>query len=424
LSGDVLREDEIAPVHTIKKESAFSKFQRNISKYLNQRGFHIPRPLLISLRNTFRQKGRLLLTLFTLTMAGAVFIAVFNVRVTLHDYVNNIGQYFLADVTLDFDRPYRLNEIINKAKTLPGVVTAEGWAYASAEILMPDGTLAQNVTIMAPPGNSKMVSPILIAGRWIQPGDEKVLAVSESIYSKFPNIQPGDSLRIKINGKEESWIVVGIFKFVPQEGTIAYGTFEYIARVTHMNNRTFTYRILLDKHDKAYQQLMGENIDKYFRDQGFHVSQVRTGDSSLKSASESLDILITFLLIMALLIALVGSMGLTGTMGMNVLDRTREIGVMRSIGAVDRVIMRTVIIEGMIIGGISWVLGAILSIPITYMLSDIVSLAIFNSPINVIFTFLGFVIWLLVVLVLSAAASFLPARNAARLTIREVLAYE
>ena len=86
--------------------------------------------------------------------------------------------------------------------------------------------------------------------------------------------------------------------------------------------------------------------------------------------------------------------------------------------------MRTVIAEGMAIGGISWILGAILSIPFTYLLSDIVSVAIFNSPISVLFTFSGFVIWLLVVLVLSALASILPARNAARLTIREVLAYE
>jgi len=57
-----------------------------------------PRPLLISLRNTFRRRGRLILTLFTLTMGGAIFVAVFNVRITLHDYIDQIGKYFLADV--------------------------------------------------------------------------------------------------------------------------------------------------------------------------------------------------------------------------------------------------------------------------------------------------------------------------------------
>jgi putative ABC transport system permease protein len=69
-------------------------------------------------------------------------------------------------------------------------------------------------------------------------------------------------------------------------------------------------------------------------------------------------------------------------------------------------------------------LGALLSFPISTLLSTIISLAIFNTPIDQAFTFLGFAIWLALVLVLSALASVLPARNAARLTIREVLAYE
>jgi putative ABC transport system permease protein len=97
---------------------------------------------------------------------------------------------------------------------------------------------------------------------------------------------------------------------------------------------------------------------------------------------------------------------------------------MRSIGAVDKVIMRTVIAEGALIGMISWVIGALLSIPFSFLLSDIVSNAVFKFPIPVIFTAEGFVIWLVIVLALSAVASILPARNAARLTIREVLAYE
>ncbi len=150
----------------------------------------------------------------------------------------------------------------------------------------------------------------------------------------------------------------------------------------------------------------------------------QAGRASLDTAVESLDILVVFLLIMAILTAIVGSMGLTGTMGMNVLERTREIGIMRAIGADDRAVMRTVIAEGVFIGMISFVLAIILSIPFTYLLSTIVSLAVFQTPITVVFTYTGYAIWLALVLALSAIASILPARNAARLTIREVLAYE
>jgi putative ABC transport system permease protein len=307
---------------------------------------------------------------------------------------------------------------------VPGVVSVEGWAYASAEAIYPDGTAADTITILAPPAASKLVSPIMVSGRWLQPGDQKAITLSEGILEKYPNLTPGQTIRLKVNGSEDDWLVVGIFKFVNQQGSIGYSTYEYISKVTHTTDHSFTYRIVTDKHNPPYQQLMSDQLDKYFRDKGFHVNAARTGQSTLKTASESLDILVTFLLIMALLTAFVGSMGLMGTMGMNVLERTREIGVMRSIGAVDREIMRTVIVEGMVIGGISWLIGVSLSFPITYLLSDIVSVAIFQSPIAVHFTYQGFAIWLLVVLALSAVASILPARNAARLTIREVLAYE
>jgi putative ABC transport system permease protein len=86
--------------------------------------------------------------------------------------------------------------------------------------------------------------------------------------------------------------------------------------------------------------------------------------------------------------------------------------------------MRTVMVEGIIIGVISWFLAAIASFPITLLLSRIISIAIFNSPSKFLLNPLGFLIWLGLVLILAAVASALPARSAARLTIREVLAYE
>ena len=423
LSGDMAA-DESRPPTDLQGPSRWERFQAAVTVALARRGVHIPRPMLISLRNTFRRRSRLMLTLFTLTMGGAIFVAVFNVRTTLHDYIDQISDYFLADVTLDFTQPYRLNRVEQTALQVPGVVAVEGWAYAGAEVLYADGSTAENITILAPPADSQLVSPLLVSGRWLLPGDQKAIAVSESIVEKFPGLSPGDTLRLKINGREDVWQVVGVFKFVDQQGVIAYSTYEYISRLTHSANRSFTYRIVTAQHDPAYQTMVAEKVDEHFRARGFHVNQARTGQSTLEVASESLDILVTFLLIMALLTALVGSIGLTGTMGMNVLERTREIGVMRSIGAGDAAIIRTVIVEGMVIGGLSWLLGALVSFPITYGLSYIISLAVFQSPIAVHFTFTGFLIWLLVVLALSAVASVLPARNAARLTIREVLAYE
>jgi putative ABC transport system permease protein len=399
-------------------------FQQRMAEALGRRGIHLPRPLLMSIRNTFRRKRRLALTLFTLTMGGAIFIAVFNVRVSLHDYIQEIGKYFLADVTLDFDRPYRLSEIDRVARQVPGVIHVEGWAYAGAEVLYPDDSVADNLTILAPPAESTLVAPMLLSGRWLEPGDRRGIAVSEAILEQFPTLKPGDTLRLKINGETQAWTLVGLFKFTNQQGMIAYATYQTISELTNLPNRSFSFRVVTTDHSPAAQQATSEALDRHLREQGYKLREARTGLSTLRTASESLDILVTFLLIMAVLTASVGSMGLTGSMGMNVLERTREIGIMRSIGATDREIIRLVVVEGLVIGSLSWFLAVLVSFPISDLLSSILSLAIFRSPIDLKFTAEGFGLWLLVVLILSALASVLPARSAARLTIREVLAYE
>jgi len=384
----------------------------------------LSRPMLISLRNTFRRKRRLLLTLMTLTIGGAIFIAVFNVQLSLYDYIAQIGKYFIADVTLSFDRPYRVDEINNVVMGIPHVQNVEGWSFASADIIRPDGRVADYLTILAPPVDSKLIQPIMLEGRWLQPGDKTAITVSEAIWSEYPDLKPGDQLKLKIHGQEDEWTVVGIFRFISRDQIIAYATYDYVSELQNLPNQSISYRIVTDEHSLEYQKQMSAMIDSYLRDLGYHVSETQAGLSTLETASNSLAILINFLLIMALLTALVGSIGLTGTMGMNVLERTREIGVMRAIGATNGQIMKTVIVEGMLIGLISWFLGAIFSFPITFLLSRIISLAIFNSPSQFVLNPQGFLIWLGLVLILSALASMLPARNAARLTIREVLAYE
>jgi putative ABC transport system permease protein len=423
LSGGLAEEEKKAK-DSQTRVSWFDWMQVKATRLLAARGIHVPRPFVISLRNTFRRKSRLALTLFTLTMGGAIFIAVFNVRVTLHDYIGQIGNYFVADVSLDFDEPYRLREIEQKVTSVSGIEHVEGWQFVSGDLLDEKGDVLENINIFGPPADSKLVDPLLVEGRWIRTGDVRKFAVSEGVLKYFPDMKPGDSLHLKIEGRNEVWEVVGFFKFVDREGVLAYAPYEQVSKMNNLANRSYSFRVVTDRHDRPSQDAKAEELDSYLRNLGYKVRVAEAGRASLDTAVESLDVLVVFLLIMAILTAVVGSMGLTGTMSMNVLERTREIGIMRAIGADDRAVIRTVIAEGVVIGTISFVLAVLLSIPFTYLLSTIVSLAIFQSPIDVIFTVSGYAIWLGLVLLLSALASIMPARNAARLTIREVLAYE
>jgi putative ABC transport system permease protein len=385
----------------------------------------ISRPILLSFRNTFRKRGRLLLTIFTLTVAGGVFIAVFNVRDSLDSVMKNLLQHYLGDVTVDFSRPYRVDEIRQTLLEIPGVEGVEGWTAAAGEIWDENDNLVSRLSIVAPPQDSKLLDLKLVAGRWLLPNEERSIVVSDSLYLIYPDLQPGDQLIIKLpNRSKETWTVVGVFPFLALFGDpMAYANYDFIAAQNYQPNRATSYRIITHLHDAASNQELTERIDAYLTERNFAVQSVRSGADMRQKATLAINIVIVFLLIMAILTAFVGSMGLTGAMSINVLERTREIGVMRTIGAVDRVIMQSVIIEALVIGLITWALAIGASFPIGNLLLIIISEAL-GTPMELSFTPLGILLWLGVVIVLSVFASIMPARNAARLTINEVLAYE
>ncbi len=387
----------------------------------------LSRPVKISLRNAFRRKGRLLLTLVTLTLGGTVFIATFNVQASLVDYVERLSKYFLADVNLTFDRPYRLDEIRVALRELPEVAVVEGWAQARGEIILPDGSVGESVPLMAPPVDSELIEPILIKGRWIQPGDQNAIVLSERFQSQFPNIDVGDSLRLRVNGKEADWVVTGFFQLAGKSGGyLGYTAYDTLSEMISQPNKAQTFRVVARQPDLDLQgqQQLGQKIERHLQAKGYTIIEIDQGLSLRTTASDGLNILTAFLLIMAGLTALVGSIGLAGTMSLNVLERTREIGVMRAVGATNPILMKLVMVEGLIIGMVSWVLAVLLAFPLSKLMADTIAIALFDAPSNFAYTPTGFIIWLGLVLVLSVFASVMPARNAANLTIREVLAYE
>ena len=386
----------------------------------------LSRPVLLSIRNTFRRKGRLLLTLFTLTVSGAIFIAVFNVRVSMQEYMDHLTQHFMADITLDFEQPYRIAKVQDAVFQIPGVEDIEAWSGASAEVLDPNGDVVENLLIIAPPADSALLDPEMVAGRWLLPGDGKAVVISDAIWDTLPDLKPGDTLRLSVSGgREDGWTLVGVFSFPNFMGDpLSYAPYESISSLQNMSNQASSYRLVTTDQSLEGQEKFSTALDQYLRARGFHVSSIQTGSETREQSAQMVNILVVFLLTMALLTAVVGSIGLTGTMGMNVLERTREIGVMRAIGAVDFAIMKSVVFEGVFIGLISWSAAVLVSFPISFLLLKIISEAMINAPIQLAFTLDGLLIWLGVVLALSVFASILPARSAARLTIREVLAYE
>ncbi len=387
------------------------------------RGFS--RPLLLSLRNTIRRKGRLALTLATLTVAGAIFIGVLSVRASLIGTAGAAFAQWDSDVWVLLERPYRVERLQHEALRVPGVQRTEAWRLASARRVRPDGTESGNVFVYAPPAATAVFHPAIVQGRWLLPEDGNAVVVATDVLENERDIQVGDALVLKVGARKRAFRVVGIAKtLLTREEPRVYINYPAFAHLGGGANRTDYLMIVTERHDAAYQSAVAKRLNAYFEQLGLRIRLMFPLGERQAQVQASFNVIVGLLLIMAVLLAVVGGLGLAGTMSINVLERTREVGVMRAIGATNGAIMRIVLVEGLLIGAVSWACAAVLAVPLSLGLSHAVGMAFLRSPLRYTFSASGVLIWLGLALALAAVASALPAWNASRLSVRDVLAYE
>jgi putative ABC transport system permease protein len=188
--------------------------------------------------------------------------------------------------------------------------------------------------------------------------------------------------------------------------------------------RTTNIIAVTDHHDPASQAEMAKALEAHLERSGIRVGSTLTSTAERGQIMSQLNVLVVFLLIMAVLLAVVGGIGLMGTMSLNVMERTREIGVLRAIGASTPALLRIVVVEGILIGLISWLLGAALAVPLGMLLSQAVGVSVLDISLSYSYSVLALGLWLAIILILATLASLWPARNAARCSVRQALAYE
>lgn len=382
----------------------------------------LPRPTMLSLRNTFRRKGRLTLTLATLVTAGAIFMSILNVRGSLLIEVNQIMQLFNFDFMMFLGGAYPIARIEREASRIEGIEKVENWGFAQASRVRDDDVEPASFIIFAPPTDTTFVIPTLLEGRWIEPGDTNVIVVSSQLVRDDPAFAVGNTVLLDFGDIERRMEVVGMINLVGPPFT--YASYDYITRLQGAPGQSFAVFVETGSDQNPVINTVMRSLEERFKDSGVTVGGTQSIQEMIGSTVEQVDYFVYIMLIMAVLLASVGGLGLASTMSLNVLERTREIGVMRAVGAADGQVLLVVLAEGLLIGFISWVLATALSLPVTYGFDAVVGNSFFERPL--IFTILpaSIMIWLFIVLVISTLASLLPAVRASRVSVRESLAYE
>jgi len=383
----------------------------------------IPRPMRLSLRNAFRRKARLTLTLFALVLGGSIFIGVFSTRAAFEKLIEDVQGYFLSDVNVSFGRYYRFDEVAPIALSNPGISSVEGWLNYTGTLITDKDETGTQISLAGIPPDTTLITPLISEGRWLTTGDENAIVVSNFFLDILPEAKVGDWLTVEIDGKETQWQIIGIYTITVDTNNL-YVNYDYLSHVINRPNQVQSLQVLTQRHNPAYQARVAGELRAQYEAQGIQVSQTLTATEAFVSARSIFDVVVTFMAVMAVLIAIVGGLGLMSTMSINVMERTREIGVMRSIGASNAAIQSIVVVEGIIIGLVSWAISILVSLPVTGVLTVGVVMAILGVQMAPSYDANGILVWLIFTLILSFLSSSLPAGRASRLTVRDTLAYE
>jgi putative ABC transport system permease protein len=388
----------------------------------------LPRMFTLALRNTFRRAGRVLLTEITLVGAGTIFMMVVATGESFNKTIDDTWASWGFDVLFLFDGFQRIAELEAAVRAQPGVSDLEMWSWAQTRMHKPgfdDPSDQFDMQARGMPDGTRMFNPTLTAGRLLLPDDGHALVLNQKVAGEM-GVRVGDRIVIDYGGgREATWTIVGMVRDIGAGGTqdTAYMWRTVLNADIGQAGQSNVAQIITIDDTFETQDRVKNALKAYFERHNI-ASSLSTGQIENKRLSGVLWGLIGGLLqLMTFLVAIVGSIGLSGTLSINVMERRREIGVMRAVGASSGDVAFVFMSEGMLLGSLSWALAVPLSMLGAQFFVNALSTAL-NFPFFYRYSYSGMWLWLAIILALSILASWLPSRHATQISVRESLAYE
>lgn len=379
------------------------------------------RPLLFALRNSWRRRARTALTIATLSVGGLFFMSALNVRASLIRTLDRLFESMRYDLTVGLGALQPLETVERAVSRTPGVVRAEGWVTTEASLVPTPGT--DRFTLVALPAGSDLVAPEIVDGRALRRGDTNALVVNGALAAREPRLRVGREVRLALGHLEAAFEVVGVVRepFSPALGYVPLARLEALAGHPGMVS---SLRLVLERKDSAAIAAVKASLDQNLEREGVRALLSLSSADRRVGFDQHMLMIYVFLVVMSGVLAAVGGLGLMTTTSLNVLERRREMGVLRAIGASPASVWAIVVAEAGATALSSWALAALLAFPVSRATADFLVRGLLRSPVDFAFEPSGLVVWLALSLLLATLASLLPAWHASHAPIREAIAYE
>jgi len=385
----------------------------------------LPRPAALTLRNTFRRKGRVVLTEITLILAGVVFVMVQSSAESFTYSIHALTESLGLKVLINFQLPLRSEEVSAVIAAQPNVDKIEMQLFQTGTAFKDkEAEKGEDIFINAMRPASTLLKLPVVAGRWLLPDDEHAVVLNRDRADKL-GVTIGDKVWISPAGStaKTEWTVVGTVFDLSNLQQNVFVPLPVYQRQVGLVGRSTSAWVSTIPDDGATQLRVESQLRDTLNARGLRVGNTLTQETIRTQNENNFGIITKMLLAMSALIAAVGAIGLAGTLSINVLERRREIGVMRAIGSSSLTIAGIFIGEGLLLGLIAWVIAIPLSVPVGQVFATVIGQVI-QFGITYQFSWNGALQWLIIIIVLSILGSAVPAIRATRVSVRESLAYE
>ncbi len=390
----------------------------------------------LGLRGVFRKRWRAALTLLTLTLAGATFLVVQTATAATNQTTANAFAPYHYDVLAEIyaqDAP-----LVAQISALPNVGRVE--RYREDE-----GAESQwgQLRLLGFQPDTKLYTPQIISGRWLSPSDTDAVVLNEEATAAT-GLHVGDTLTLSRNqcfnsncqttqGNQAPWTIIGII----HQPMYDLGTIGTVITSVENANQFFgdpadlTPELLVEAQDRSPGAVdaLTRQVDQLVNGGNANGGQlmisggqVETIQQVVQYRQQSWVIFYVLLYSVALIVGAVGILGLADALAASVLERRREIGLLRAMGASDWRVARVFWVEGLALGGIAWLLALLLGLPLAYGFIQVMSKLVFR--VDFIIAPSAFVVMLVAVLIISTLASIIPALQASHVRIADMLRYE
>jgi len=383
---------------------------------------HFPRNLVLAYKNTMRRKKRLVVTVSAMALGVAIFNTGFNVQQSLKDLLSDVNESMKHDVQVVLINQIPREEALKYFSGIDNISRIETWNGGRGAMQDMIVSADSGVGIVALPFNTDLIGFRSIKGRWLNGQADPEIVMNKEAAAMYDDPMIGSVHTVRVRGKQLKAKLVGIVdEFEKPKIYMDKGQYDSFANSNHYINS-----LMFVAKDKSFDKVMAlkKDIEKAIAPSNLHVLYVMMQAERVKIIYDHLKIILVTIVFFALLVLVVSAIGMASATSINIMERTREIGVLRAIGATPGIIYNLFIAEGMIVSVFSISLGLLLSWPLSIVASRFFGNLMLAVELHSSLSGIGLLITLIATLVFGWLASRIPARKAVKVSTHEALSYE